>query len=154
MPENFEIEKIKPFDKDVYVAKIHDVLIRRNFIHNLPHNPNLDARTKLLRKAGVLSEVIFWKQVNKGQFWNIDFDRQRIIGSYIVDFYIKSLGLAIEIDGSSHNNKQEYDAKRQAFIESIGIRMFRVSDKRIKKEISAVMQELENFIVNEYGEKM
>ena len=43
-----------------------------------------------MRKAGVLSEVIFWLQVHKGMFWKIDFDRQRIIGNYIVDFYAPS----------------------------------------------------------------
>lgn len=46
-------------------------------------------------------------------FWKIDFDRQRIIGNYIVDFYVKTLGLVIEIDGSSHENKEEYDQKRE-----------------------------------------
>jgi very-short-patch-repair endonuclease len=32
-----------------------------------------------------------------------DFDRQRPIDRYIVDFYCKDLKLAIEIDGSSHD---------------------------------------------------
>ncbi|MBP1163359.1 very-short-patch-repair endonuclease [Chryseobacterium sp. PvR013] len=40
------------------------------------------------------------------KFHTIDFDRQRIIGNYIVDFYVKTLGLIIEIDGSSHDEKE------------------------------------------------
>lgn len=64
------------------------------------------------RKAGILPEVLFWQQVHKKKFYAIDFDRQRIIGDYIVDFYVKALGLVVEIDGSSHDHKQEYDAKR------------------------------------------
>ncbi|WP_317228619.1 MULTISPECIES: DUF559 domain-containing protein [Chryseobacterium] len=43
----------------------------------------------------------------------MDFDRQRIIGNYIVDFYVKTLGLIIEIDGSSHDGKEIYDSIRQ-----------------------------------------
>ncbi|WP_211166248.1 endonuclease domain-containing protein [Mucilaginibacter robiniae] len=34
-----------------------------------------------------------------------DFDRQRCLDNYIVDFYCKDLMLAIEIDGLSHHNE-------------------------------------------------
>ena len=76
---------------------IHDIPIKRNFVLNLPYNASLKSRAKALRKAGNFSEVVFWKEVRNKSFWNIDFDRQRIIGSFIVDFYVKSLGLIIEI---------------------------------------------------------
>ena len=89
------------------VTHINQKPIFRKKIVVLPKNKLLLGRARSLRKAGVLSEIIFWKQVHKGSFWKLDFDRQRIIGNYIVDFYIKSLGLIIEIDGSSHNNKEE-----------------------------------------------
>ena len=81
---------------------INNKKIKRNVILNLPYNSALKNRARSLRKAGNLSEVIFWKQVRAGEFHNIDFDRQRIVGNYIVDFYVKSLGLVIEIDGSQH----------------------------------------------------
>ena len=100
-------------------AYINSQPIYRNFIENLPYNIKLKTRSRALRKAGVLSEVIFWLQVHKGMFWKIDFDRQRIIGNYIVDFYVKTLGLVIEIDGSSHNDKEEYDQKREDYLISL-----------------------------------
>ena len=59
-------------------------------ILDLTFNANLKERAKLLRYARNLPEVLFWIQVAKKRFHNIDFDRQRIIGNYIVDFYIKS----------------------------------------------------------------
>ncbi len=90
-------------------AYINGQPIYRNFIENLPKNINLKSRSRALCKAGVLSEVILWLQVHKGNFWKIDFDRQRIIGNYIVDFYVKTLGLVLEIDGSSNNIKEKYD---------------------------------------------
>ena len=96
---------------------------------------------------------MFWKQVHKGVFHKIDFDRQRIIGNYIVDFYVKALGLVVEVDGKSHDDKQEYDAKRQAYLESFGLKVFRCSDIDVKKNINAVFTALEKFIINEYGEK-
>ncbi len=44
-----------------------------------------------------------------------DFDRQRPIDNYIVDFYCKDLQLAIEIDGNSHEHDEISinDIKRQ-----------------------------------------
>jgi len=127
--------------------------IFRNFIENLPCNTKLKSRARALRKAGVLSEVIFWKQVHKGMFWEIDFDRQRIIGNYIVDFYVKTLGLIIEIDGSSHNDKEEYDQKREDYLISLGLKVYRISDLRVKHDLNNVMMELEKYIIEEFGRK-
>lgn len=84
-------------------------------------------------------------------FWKIDIDRQRIIGSYIVDFYVKTLGLVIEIDGSSHNNKETYDQKRDDYIISLGLRIYKISDLRVKHDLNNVMMELEKYIIEEFG---
>lgn len=134
---------------DRFVIKNH--VISTNYSFSLPYNESLKERAQLLRKAGVLSEVLFWKQVNRKKFNGIDFDRQRVIGSYIVDFYVKSLSLVIEIDGSSHDNKQEYDLARQTYLEDLGLRVYRIKDIEVKKNISAVMKKLEDFIISEYS---
>ena len=120
----------------------------------LPHNAALASRARALRKAGVLSEVIFWKYVRNGVFWNIDFDRQRVIGNFIVDFFVKDLGLVVEIDGSSHNDKEEYDAMREEFLKSFGLVVYRISDYRVKNDLDAVLRELEQFVVAEFGSKL
>ena len=132
-------------------AYIDNLPIYRNFIENLPYNIKLKARARALRKAGVLSEVIFWLQVHKGKFWKIDFDRQRIIGNFIVDFYVKTLGLVIEIDGSSHDNKEEYDQKREEYLVSLGLKVYRISDLRVKHDLNNVIIELEKYIIEEFG---
>ncbi|WP_254906713.1 hypothetical protein [Flavobacterium sp. FPG59] len=49
-------------------AYINGKPIYRDFIENLPYNIKLKNRARALRKAGVLSEVIFWLQVHKGIF--------------------------------------------------------------------------------------
>src|SRR5699024_11311264 len=126
-------------------------LIYRRKIPVLPKNKSLLHRARSLRKAGVLSEVIFWLQVHKGKFYKIDFDRQRIIGNYIVDFYAPALGLIIEIDGTSHNDKEEYDVQRQAFLESLGLIVYRISDLRVKHDLINVMKELAGFIVDNFS---
>ena len=69
---------------DLILTYINQIPIARHFVKNLPYEYQLKTRARSLRKAGNLSEVIFWKHVHKGKFWKIDFDRQRIIGNYIV----------------------------------------------------------------------
>lgn len=64
----------------------------------LPYNPKLKDRAKELRKAGILSEVLLWQELKSRKFLNLDFDRQKVIGNYIVDFYCDDLRLVIEID--------------------------------------------------------
>jgi very-short-patch-repair endonuclease len=130
---------------------INNQIIFRNFVDNLPYNPKLKPLLKEKRKAGILSEVLFWQQVHKNKFHKIDFDRQRIIGNYIVDFYVKTLGLVIEIDGSSHDDKQDYDRERQHYLESLGLKVFRITDADVKKNIERAMKDLEAYIIEQYG---
>lgn len=133
------------------LTTINGISIRRNFVENLPYNPNLKALLKEKRKARILGEVIFWKKVRAKKFYTIDFDRQRIIGNYIVDFYVKTLGLIIEIDGSSHDEKEVYDSIRQKDLDSLGLLVFRISDFDVRNNLSLVMKELEDFIALHYG---
>ena len=134
------------------LTTINNTIIKRNFVENLPYNSKLKLLAREKRKAGILSEVLFWQQVRNKQFYNIDFDRQRIIGNYIVDFYVKALGLVIEIDGISHESKVAYDRDRQLFLESLGLKVFRATDGSVMRAILDVMTDLENFIVKEFGQ--
>ena len=133
------------------LTHINGIEIFRRKIEVLPRNKELLNRSRNLRKGYVLSEVIFWKQVRNKEFHQIDFDRQKIIGNYIVDFYIKSLGVVLEIDGSSHNDKEDYDNKRQLFLESLDLVVYRISDYRIKNDLINVMKELEDFIIEKFS---
>lgn len=133
------------------LTHIAGVEIFRRKIEVLPKNKELLARSRSLRKGYVLSEVIFWKQVRNKEFHYIDFDRQRIIGNYIVDFYIKSLGVVIEIDGSSHDDKEEYDKRRQQFLETLNLKVYRISDFRVKHDLANVMKELEDYIIEYFS---
>lgn len=51
------------------------------------------------------SEVLLWNELKQKKMLEMDFDRQRPVINYIVDFYCKDLMLAIEVDGGSHNQK-------------------------------------------------
>jgi len=135
------------------LASIDGVQIMRNHLVHLPYNAELELLAREKRKAGILSEVLFWQEVQRGLFYKIDFDRQRVIGNYIVDFYVKSLGLVVEIDGDSHLYKLRYDEQRQRDLESYGIRVFRILDIDIKTRLGECMIALKQYIIREYGEE-
>ncbi len=108
----------------------------------LPKNRKLKSRSRELRKQGVLSEVIFWRKFkDKSIIYGYDIDRQIVIGHYVVDFFIPELGLVIEIDGSSHDDKQEYDTIRENFLVYHDLLVLHYSDSDIKKNINGVEQD-------------
>jgi len=111
----------------------------------LPFNPKLKERAKKLRKAGNLSEVLFWNQVKQKKLLSLDFHRQKIIGNYIVDFYCPALDLVVEIDGKSHDFKVEYDKIRDDFLKSLGLTIIHYADIEIKHNLNSVMISLEHY---------
>ena len=116
----------------------------------VPRDKTLKTFSRENRKKGNLAEIIFWKQVQKKQFYGIHFNRQYIIGRYIADFYARSLCLVVEVDGGYHIERQEYDARRDAFMRSFGILVYRVSDYDVLHNLSWVMADLKRFILENY----
>ena len=115
--------------------------------HLLPFNPKLKERARQLRRAGNLSEVLLWNQIKGNQLQGLDFDRQKIIGNYIVDFYCAQHQLVIEIDGNSHDDKQNYDAVRDAYLMGLGLVVIHISDNDVKNNLAGVMMMLSNHSV-------
>lgn len=152
LPEGYPkggVLKVKNDKPDFYL--INGTKINHQPIIELPYNANLRQRAKALRYAENLSEVLFWMQVTKKRFHKIDFDRQRIIGNYIVDFYIKKLGLIIEIDGASHDDKEIYDKIREEYFISLGLKVYRISVDDVMKNMDFVLMGLEEYIIEQYG---
>lgn len=99
-----------------------------------------------LRKNMTLSEVLLWKELKNKNIQGFDFDRQRPIGNYIVDFYCKELSLAIEIDGDTHIYRYDYDDERQIELEKLGVHFLRFEDIEVKKNIMNVLIVIEDWI--------
>ncbi len=110
---------------------------------NLPYNSKLKARARELRRSGNLSEVLLWQQIKNKNLLGLDFDRQRIIGNYIVDFFCKDLGVIIEIDGLTHDFKVEYDKKRDEYFGGLGLPVIHILDIDVKKDLASVFSFLE-----------
>jgi len=97
----------------------------------IPYNPKLKELAKKLRQHMTFSEVKLWNELKNGKMMGYDFDRQRPIGNYIVDFYCPKLKLVIEIDGTSHDTKKEYDENRDKILESYGLKVLHYNDIRV-----------------------
>ena len=82
----------------------------------------------------------------------VRFQRQKIIGSYIVDFYCAKAKLAVELDGGGHYNAdaERKDSLRTEKLEEYGLKVMRfcntdidnkfyevctVIDEEVKKQI-------------------
>ena len=92
-----------------------------------------------------MAEILLWKQI-KGKTLGYEFHRQVPIGQFIVDFYSHELTLAIEIDGNSHNDKFDYDEKRQTKLQDFGVKFIRFDDKDVKKDMASVLSTLQSKI--------
>lgn len=97
-----------------------------------------------------IGEAMVWKFLKGKQMMGYDFDRQRPIDQYIVDFYCKDLMLAVEIDGSSHDSPeaQEADLARQQRLEHLGVQFIRIRDEDVKSDVNSAY-----FILKEWIEK-
>lgn len=112
----------------------------------LPYNPILRDLARELRKKGTLSEVLLWQHLKGKQLLGYDFDRQKPIDNFIVDFFCNELMLAIEIDGETHNYKIYRDRDRQKRLEGAGIRFLRFTDEEVKQNIEGVIDVIERWI--------
>ncbi len=114
----------------------------------IPYNPRLKALARQLRSNLTRAEAALWGHLKNKQLMGYDFDRQRPVDEYIVDFFCKDLLLAIEIDGASHDHPDAYleDWQRQQRLESLGIRLLRFTDHDVHQDPAAIARAIEDWV--------
>ena len=120
----------------------------------IPYNPKLKELAKQLRQNMTFSEVKLWNELKNGQLMGYDFDRQRPIGNYIVDFFCKDLQLALEVDGFTHLDEKviKKDKIRQEDLEELGVSFLRFDALLVVNKVEAAVREIRDWIVA-YEEK-
>lgn len=115
----------------------------------LPYNPALKELAKKLRHNMTFSEVLLWNELKNGKMMGYDFDRQRPIGNYIVDFYCKDLKLALEVDGITHQDEKVMlnDTIRQKQLELMGVTFLRFDALLIVNKVEAAVKEIARWIM-------
>ena len=113
---------------------------------NKTNNAKLTGNAKTLRKNMTKEERHLWYDFLKTL--SITVNRQKVIGNYIVDFYIASSNLVIELDGSQHYGDKgiETDIKRDEYLKSLGIKVLRYSNLDVNRNFEGVCQDILNNI--------
>jgi very-short-patch-repair endonuclease len=116
----------------------------------LPYNRNLKQRSRDLRNESTLGEILLWKHLRVRQMSGFQFNRQKPLGRFIADFYCKPLNLVIEVDGSSHEGREEYDRDRDIELQKLGLTVLRFPDLDVRKNIREVLKVIEAWIERNY----
>jgi len=100
-----------------------------------------------LRKHSTKAEVILWTELLRAKSMRgYAFLRQRPIGNYIADFFSKELKLVIEVDGITHEYKQQEDVEKDLVLKEMGYTVLRFEDKDVLNHIETVAKEIEHYI--------
>lgn len=94
----------------------------------------------------MLHEALLWNQLKRRNLNGLDFDRQKIIGNFIVDFFCAEKGVVIEADGASHIGREDDDASRDAYLNSLGLVVIRIAVKDILQNMEGVLSFLRNHL--------
>ena len=95
-----------------------------------------------LRDEPTPAEVALWNRIRANRLANLHFRRQHVLFGFIADFYCRSAGLVVEVDGQIHEEQLEYDRERDAILEAAGINVIRFSNDRVLTEIDSVLTEI------------
>lgn len=93
------------------------------------HNRELVPLARELRRNMTQEERRLWYDFLRS--YPVRFFHQKVLGSYLVDFYCARARLAIELDGSQHAQPDAVlcDAERTAFLQSYGLQALRQQEK-------------------------
>ncbi|MEQ8974387.1 MAG: DUF559 domain-containing protein, partial [Coleofasciculus sp. C1-SOL-03] len=91
------------------------------------------------RKEPTPSEKILWQALRGRKLEGRKFRRQQPIGAFIVDFFCGAERLIVEVDGGIHQSQQEADQQRQELLESLGLKVVRVSSKLVETNLAEAL---------------
>jgi len=120
----------------------------------IPYNSNLKELARKLRNDSTLGEALLWNEIKGKKLHGYDFQRQKPLLNYIVDFYYYELALVIEVDGIYHHNSEQYglDVSREKELEEYNLTIIRFSEQEVRKDMVNVLRTLEGYIL-EFEEK-
>ena len=96
-------------------------------------------RARQLRHDATIPEQLLWGRLRNRGLAGLKFRRQHPVGRYVADFYCHEYQLAVELDGESHDARGAYDAKRTEFLSQQGIRVLRVLNDDLLRDLDEVL---------------
>jgi very-short-patch-repair endonuclease len=105
--------------------------------------PTAQSNARTLRREMTDAERRLWSRIRDEQL-GVKFRRQHHLGSYIADFACLSPRLVIELDGTQHQQRQDYDSKRDAFFHAQGFKILRFPSNAPFLNLEGVLQSIAN----------
>ena len=104
------------------------------------YNKNLISNAKVLRKNMTKEEKKLWYDFLR--MHPLRFQRQKVLGKYIVDFYCAEAKIVIELDGSQHYEDVglQKDEERTAYLSKYGLQVLRFSNLEIQQNFYGVCE--------------
>ena len=97
------------------------------------------------RREPTQAEKALWEMLRDHRCGGLGFRRQTIVGPFRLDFYCPALKLAVEVDGSIHQEPEviKRDVDRQHILEQeFGIRFVRVSNEDVLKHRNQTLKHI------------
>ncbi len=96
------------------------------------------------------AERVLWQALRNQQLGGIKFRKQHPVGNYVIDFFCVDEMLAIEVDGSIHDNQEHYDLdqERTQRLNEQDIRVLRFSNMSILEDLPSVLEKIKSFVIN------
>ena len=95
---------------------------------------------KVLRRNATDAERLLWSRLRGRQLSGFRFRRQRPIGNYVCDFVCLSDRVVVELDGSQHVERADYDARRDRFLRLNGYRVLRFWNGDVMDRLDTVLE--------------
>ena len=83
-----------------------------------------------------------WKRLRHRCPLGFRFRRQHAIDRFLVDFYCAEASLVVEIDGLVHQSTRQEDSVRQAFLESLGLRVLRFTNDEVNGGMESALERI------------
>ncbi len=106
------------------------------------YTPKMDvSNAQRLRASATDAERRIWNRVRNKQIEGLKFRRQHPVMGFILDIACEEIKLAIELDGSQHNEPEALasDVRRTQMLESGGWRVLRFWNNDVIQNIDGVM---------------
>ncbi len=100
----------------------------------------MQKRARELRREMTPAERKLWQRICDRQLDGAYFRKQHAVGEYIVDFLCAKSKLVLELDGDTHAEQVEYDAKRTQWLnEQKHYRVIRFTNHEIHHDMDGVL---------------
>lgn len=101
--------------------------------------PRETQKAQKLRREATPPERLLWREISKRQLEGWKFSRQMPIGPYVTDFLCREARLFVELDGVSHDARQEADRRRDGYLRVQGYQTLRFANADVMSNLEGVL---------------